>query len=142
MQKIHFIFYLFLLIFSTITWSEESLLGKWMILNDHTGKPTTIVELFADGDELKGRILKTLNTEAQNQLCSHCLGEFKNKPINGMVFLWGLKPLRHDKWGHGSILDTHTGKVYHAQLKHMQDKLYVRYYVGVAVLGKTQIWKR
>jgi uncharacterized protein (DUF2147 family) len=60
----------------------------------------------------------------------------------GLRFLWGLTETKHDIWTGGHILEAKTGKIYQVQLKVDQDKLYVRGYVGTALLGRTQVWVR
>jgi uncharacterized protein (DUF2147 family) len=140
MKKIQFILLILLVLCLNISFANEALLGNWTVLDNKTGQPSAVVELISDGDTIKGQIIKLFSSPEEK--CINCPGEFKDQPLNNMIFLWGLKPLRHDKWGGGTILDPHTGKIYSAQLKLIKNKLYVRSYVGMTLLGKTQIWKR
>ena len=141
MKKIFFL--LIALSFGTIAFCKGTILGKWEALNEKTGKPYAVVELTASDDGIvSGKIINLIPEDIQKAKCIHCPGDFKDQPLEGMKFVWGLKPLRHDKWGNGTIIDPYTGKIYHAQLKRIKNKLYVRSYVGMPILGRTQIWKR
>ena len=57
-----------------------------------------------------------------------------------MVIIWGLKKNGEHNWEGGKILDPQTGTIYRAKLLFQGDKLYVRGYVGVSLLGRTQTW--
>jgi uncharacterized protein (DUF2147 family) len=49
-----------------------------------------------------------------------------------------------DGWAGGTILDPESGKVYRCSLS-LRDggkKLAVRGYLGIALLGRTQVWER
>ena len=72
-----------------------------------------------------------------------CDGDRKGKPVNGMTILWGLKK-DGDSWANGKILDPHNGKVYSAKMKLVEGgrKLEVRGFLGVSLLGRTQVWER
>jgi len=72
-------------------------------------------------------------------VCGKCDGANKDKPVVGMNILWGLKK-DGDAWEGGKILDPKTGKVYSAKLKLAGDKLEVRGFLGMALLGRTQTW--
>ncbi len=64
-------------------------------------------------------------------------------PVLGLIILSGLKK-DGAEYTAGKILDPDNGKVYSAKIQ-MTDagkKLNVRGYVGVSMLGRSQIWDR
>jgi uncharacterized protein (DUF2147 family) len=75
-------------------------------------------------------------------MCHNCTGTFKDKKVVGLNILWGLKDQGNGEWDGGSILDPKTGKIYKAKMTLKGDKLYVRGYIGVSLLGRTQTWVR
>ncbi|KTD20734.1 DUF2147 domain-containing protein [Legionella londiniensis] len=114
--------------------------GTWTTMDDKTGKKRAVVELSLKNGELSGKIVKVFREKGDKGICAKCPGEFKNKPIEGLTFLWGLKDQGRGVWSSGQILDPKSGKIYRAKLSMHGDKLYVRGYVGLAMLGRTQVW--
>ena len=64
-------------------------------------------------------------------------------PVIGLVILSGLKKDGAEYSG-GQILDPDNGKVYSSkiQLTDGGEKLNMRGYIGVSMLGRSQIWER
>jgi len=61
----------------------------------------------------------------------------------GKTIIWGLEPKGPTEWSGGSILDPNDGKVYRLSATYEPDgALHARIFVGVSVLGKTEILKR
>jgi uncharacterized protein (DUF2147 family) len=60
-----------------------------------------------------------------------------------MTFLWGLRA-SGGEWTGGAVLDPKNGKIYNAKLKLIDGgrKLEVRGYIGMPLLGRTEIWLR
>lgn len=114
--------------------------GTWTTIDDKTGKKRAVVQLSMHGDTLSGRIIKVYKQEGDTGICSKCPGQFKDKPIKGIQFVWGLKRASENEWAGGQILDPKTGKIYNAKMTMEGDKLYVRGYVGFSLLGRTQVW--
>jgi uncharacterized protein (DUF2147 family) len=66
----------------------------------------------------------------------------KDKPITGMIIVSGLTK-DGDEWSGGTIMDPNKGKTYDCYITmESKDKLKVRGYMGVALLGRTQYWYR
>jgi uncharacterized protein (DUF2147 family) len=120
-------------------------IGSWKTIDDHDGSVRAVVEVYAVGDELQGKIVQTFPRPGQEPktVCDKCSGERKNQPIIGMVFLWDLKR-DGDVWRHGEILDPDNGTVYDAKIKLVDggQKLEVRGFLGLSLLGRTQTWLR
>ncbi|GGX54017.1 DUF2147 domain-containing protein [Saccharospirillum salsuginis] len=117
--------------------------GRWRTIDDDTGEAKSIVRVWNDGGELKGQIIELLNPSEPNPKCTECKGMRKDKPIEGMTFLWGLEQ-DGDEWKDGKILDPANGKEYSAKVKVIDNgaKLEVRGYLGFALIGRTQVWER
>jgi len=116
--------------------------GKWATIDDKTGKSRALIEIVAEGDTLSGRILKVHPQKGDTGICSKCPGALKDQPITGLRFLWNVRQINKNVWSDGSILDPKTGQVYRARLTLEDNKLFVRGYIGVALLGRTQVWTR
>ncbi|MBV1777423.1 DUF2147 domain-containing protein [Burkholderiaceae bacterium DAT-1] len=120
-------------------------IGTWKTIDDSTGKPRAIVELWQDKGELRGKIVKRFPQPGDNAsgLCENCTGDLKDKPIDGMTFVWGLKQ-EGSEWAGGKILDPANGKVYSAKMELTENgsRLKVRGFLGFALLGRTQVWHR
>ena len=116
--------------------------GNWTTMDDKTGKKRAVVHLVVSGDSLSGTIVKVYHEPGDTGLCSNCPGTFKDKKVQGLQFVWGLKDKGNGEWEGGQILDPKTGKIYRAKMTMKGNKLYVRGYVGFSMLGRTQVWVR
>lgn len=116
--------------------------GTWTTIDDKTGAKRAVVSISVSGGTLSGTIVKVFPQAGDTGICSKCSGAFKDKKIQGLTFVWGLKDQGNGVWGGGSILDPKTGKVYKAKITLEGNKLLVRGYVGVSLLGRTQTWVR
>lgn len=116
--------------------------GKWTTIDDKTGAKRAVVQLSVSGGTLNGSIVKVFPQPGDTGMCSKCPGAFKGKKVVGLNFIWGLKDKGNGVWDGGSILDPKTGKIYKAKVTLEGNKLYVRGYVGVSALGRTQTWVR
>ena len=114
--------------------------GTWVTIDDKTGKKRAVVRVSGSNGTLRGTILKVYKQSGDTGKCSKCPGNFKNKPIKGLMFLWGLKRNTDNTWTGGKILDPKSGKIYNAKITAKGNKLYVRGYIGLSMLGRTQVW--
>jgi uncharacterized protein (DUF2147 family) len=120
-------------------------IGRWRSIDDATGKPKAVIEIADAGNgSLSAKIVQILDTkDGPNPLCDDCTGARHGKPILGMTIAWGLK--RQGKsWAGGRILDPENGKEYSVKMTPIAGgkKLEVRGFLGVALLGRTQVWLR
>ena len=124
---------------------QASPAGRWRSIDDATGKPKAVIEIHDAGNgTLSARIVQVLDTkDGPNPLCTACEGTRRNQPIVGMHIAWGLKP-QGRSWGGGRILDPENGKEYSVKMTTVAGgrKLEVRGFIGMALLGRTQVWVR
>lgn len=68
----------------------------------------------------------------------------RGRPLLGMIFLSGFRYEGNGSYQDGRIYNPRDGKVYKANMKleDSNNRLRVRGYVGVPMLGQTQVWTR
>ena len=119
--------------------------GVWRTIDDKTGKEKTLVRITEINGEFRGTIEKLFRepNEDQTPNCDKCTGDKKNKPVIGMAIMTGLKH-DGDMYTGGEILDPANGKTYKCKvwLEDKGKKLNVRGFIGMALLGRTQVWVR
>ncbi|RDZ28852.1 DUF2147 domain-containing protein [Lysobacter silvisoli] len=136
---------LLLLALPLSAFAQNTPVGTWTTIDDKTQKPKSIVEIYEAKDgSLAGRVTKVLQSDrGPNPVCDKCSGDRKNKPVEGMVILWGVRK-NGGSWEDGKILDPATGKMYSVKVTPVDGgkKLDVRGFMGFSLLGRTQTWVR
>jgi len=124
---------------------EQTVAGFWKQVDDegHVGAWFYFTE--ANG-LYRGRLVKMFKRPGEQRIvttCTKCEGMQKDAPMLGLAI---IKDMHRDgrKYDDGTIMDPRDGKVYHAQMELSPDgqKLSVRGYIGLPLLGQTQIWSR
>lgn len=131
------------LFISCVFYSQnKSVLGKWKTIDDETGEVKSIVEIYEKSGKIYGKVIEILDVTHKNSLCKNCSGEDANKPILGLTVIKGLT--RDGKeYNSGKILDPKSGKLYQCFITlEGNEKLKVRGYIGISLLGRTQYWQR
>jgi uncharacterized protein (DUF2147 family) len=130
---------------STLAAANENPVGLWRTIDDKSGKEKSLVRVVESNGQLQITVEKLFREpgEEPNPLCDKCPGEKKNKPVISMQIGSGLKK-DGDIWSGGEILDPQNGKTYKCKvwLEDKGKKLHVRGFIGVSVLGRTQVWVR
>jgi uncharacterized protein (DUF2147 family) len=119
--------------------------GPWTTIDDATHEARAVVEIDESNGALSGRIVRLFRKPDEDPapLCGKCSGERRDQPVVGMTILWGLRR-DGDEWSGGEILDPETGDIYRARLRAVDGgaRLEVRGFIGVPLLGRTQVWQR
>lgn len=143
---IRLLFFIIALLFTSVVEAADPMspVGRWVTISDKTHDRAGTVDIYEQNGQLYGKITKIFPGADRNpsDLCTKCDGKRKNKPVLGMVFLWGFKPQGNGVWGGGEILDPKEGKIYKGKIKISDGgrKLDVRGYWGV--FWRTQTWLR
>lgn len=138
--------YIFTLLFLTFagisTAAAQGVTGRWKTIDDETGQAKSIVEIYEKDGKVYGKVVEILNPAKKNAKCTKCKGADKDKPIEGLVIIKGLTK-DGDEYTDGDILDPNKGKTYSCTIKlDGKDKLNVRGYMGISMLGRSQTWHR
>jgi len=115
--------------------------GLWQTIDDKTGQPKSVVELFERDNALFGRVVKIFPRagKSDNPVCKKCPGDLKNQPVLGMEVVQGLQK-EGAVWSNGKILDPENGKRYTCKLWQEHGRLQVRGYL--MMFYRTQEWLR
>jgi len=125
---------------STLT-NAQKIEGQWMTFDDKTYEKKGLVEIYKHKKKYYGRIIGSF-TNTPDKKCTKCKGDKKDKPMIGMVIIEDLKK-DGDEYTDGTILDPNNGKVYDCTIKLVgKNKLKVKGYIGISILGRAQYWKR
>jgi uncharacterized protein (DUF2147 family) len=117
--------------------------GVWKTIDDRTHQPRGTIRVYEENGRWFGRIETSFNPADRDERCDKCSGERKDQAVIGMVVMRGLA--KHgSEYSGGDILDPDTGFVYQCRFTMSADgkKLMVRGFVGISILGRTQIWIR
>jgi len=123
--------------------------GVWRTVDDKTGYVRAYIQIEKQKDDTYlGKIIKDLPAPGETALiqCQKCPPPFTNKPIIGLTILQKLRadPDKKDSYINGEVLDPRTGKTYHgiARLNTSGNRLTLRGYIGISVIGRSQTWIR
>jgi uncharacterized protein (DUF2147 family) len=126
--------------------AQATPVGTWKTIDDKTKAERALVRITESGGVLTGRIEKLLagSTMTPDSKCDKCEDDRKDKPIVGLEIVRGVKKGEGDVWEGGTILDAGEGKVYKVRMTPIEGgkKMEVRGYVGMPMLGRTQVWIR
>jgi uncharacterized protein (DUF2147 family) len=123
---------------------EPSVVGLWEQSDDH-GRVQAWFNFFEKNGVYVGAIAKAFPAPGKKseEVCTKCPGDQKDAPFVGLVIVNGMqrKGLTYEN---GTILDPRDGSVYRAAMELSADgqKLTVRGYLGIKLLGKSQVWRR
>lgn len=132
------------LLFSATAFAQSPV-GQWRTIDDETGEPKSVVEIYEEDGKLHGKIVRLL-PEGTPSVCDECEGEYAGKELVGAVILRDLER-DGDAWGGGKITDPKNGKTYDVRMS-LQDAntLDVRGFIKVplmgSAIGRTQTWYR
>lgn len=122
--------------------NAQTVFGKWKTIDDKTGKPKSVVEIFESNGKVYGKIIEIMDPAKKDKKCEKCEGADKNKPVHGMIIIKGLTK-DGEEYNDGKILDPESGNLYKCIIKlEGKDKLIVRGYMGFSLIGRSQTWIR
>lgn len=116
---------------------QTDVLGNWL-----TEPKSGIIQISRRGDGLyEGKIV---GGNQPGRMDDKNPDPAKRQQIlRGQIILHDLKYDGAGKWSGGSIYDPDSGKTYKCKMELLGDgRLKVRGYIGVSLLGKSQLWTR
>lgn len=119
--------------------SAQDIAGRWVTIDDNTGKRRSVVEIAVKDGKATGRIVEIFDKTKEDKTCEKCTDDRKGRKVLGMEIIRNMVK-DGDEWEDGTIMDPDNGKVYDCKLWVEDGKLQVRGYV--AFFFRTQTWVR
>jgi len=125
--------------------AQPTAAGLWEKLGP-SGMPEAWFRIIDCGGMYVGRIVKMFPKRGENPAdwrCTQCKGDQKNAPVLGLTLIKGMR--RNGlTYQDGTILDPRDGSVYNALMALSPDnrQLTVRGYLGIPLLGQSEVWHR
>ncbi|MEM9142703.1 MAG: DUF2147 domain-containing protein [Bacteroidota bacterium] len=122
---------------------SQSVFGHWRTVDDETGEPKAIVDVYKQDGLMYGKIIKILSGEGQGSLCTKCKGDRKDKPLVGMTIIEALEKNADGEWKGDTLFDPEQGKAFKCKIWLNPDnpnELKVRGYLSFVY--RTQTWIR
>lgn len=130
-----------LLSFASAQQGTEAPLGIWTNESQEAR-----FEIYKCGDKLCGKIvwLREPNRDGKPKTdTKNPDPKLRDRPLVGLVFMKGFEYDEKGKWDDGTIYDPQNGKTYSCFMQVLgKDKLEVKGYIGISVIGRSQIWTR
>ncbi|MGA7486142.1 MAG: DUF2147 domain-containing protein [Xanthobacteraceae bacterium] len=125
--------------------AEITAVGLWEQVDENSGKAESWFKISERNGVYEGNLVKIFAKpgEDENLVCSKCEGVEKGAPVLGLTLIKGMQ--RNGlAYENGTIMDPRDGSVYRALMKLSPDgrKLEVRGYLGISLLGRSQVWNR
>jgi uncharacterized protein (DUF2147 family) len=125
--------------------AEPTAAGLWEQVDDNSGKPERWFKITERNGDYVGKLVKIFVKpgEDENWVCDRCEGAEKGAPVLGLALIKGMRR-NGDSYENGTIMDPRDGSVYRALMRLSPDgnKLEVRGYLGISLLGRSQTWNR
>ncbi len=114
----------------------DRLMGIW--LTESKDK----VEIYKKGEQYFGKGVVT--PENKDRLDDKNPDEsLRTRRLADVLILKDFRYLGENRWGKGTIYDPNNGKTYRCTITmKSEDEVRVRGYIGISLLGRTEVWPR
>ncbi|WP_412067169.1 DUF2147 domain-containing protein [Rubrivirga sp. IMCC43871] len=119
----------------------QSVTGCWATVDDEDGTVKSYVKISAEGSTLVGDIVRLTNNGGR---CEDCADRYNGRVLRNERIMSGFTR-DGNSYEDGRIIDPKSGRTYNAVMNLVEgnaDRLYLRGYLGVRALGRTQYWRR
>ncbi|MFK7812322.1 MAG: DUF2147 domain-containing protein [Maribacter sp.] len=145
MKKFPHIIVLIFFLLSAGFMNAQTVFGKWKTIDDRTGKPKGLIEIYKKDGQMYGKILRVLEDGRENEevLCVKCDGDMKDKPVVGMNIIKKGEKNEDGEWKGKYLFDPEQAMTFRFKIwlnPENSDELKVRGYL--AFIYRTQTWVR
>ncbi|MEY5069580.1 MAG: hypothetical protein RLZ47_1442 [Bacteroidota bacterium] len=129
--------------FSVSNNDPDAIVGVWK-----TGDGNAMVRIYKNGEKYQGKIVwlkEPIDPETGKPKLdkNHSDEASRKRPILGLINIWGFTQTEKNVWEEGNIYDPKNGSTYSCTIKMTNPKtLEVRGYIGVSLIGRTDVWTK
>lgn len=119
----------------------QSVNGCWATVDDEDGSVKSYVKIYDEDGTKVGDIVRLT---ANGGRCEDCADRYDGRVLRNERIMSGFRA-DGDRYEDGSIVDPKSGRTYNAVMNLMEDnsdRLYLRGYLGIRALGRSQTWRR
>ncbi|WP_207425581.1 DUF2147 domain-containing protein [Pedobacter sp. SYSU D00535] len=122
--------------------SADAVLGKWQ-----SGHGSGRIQIYKKGDKYFGKLIWLKEPRDENGRPKVDINnpneKLRGQPIVGLEVLRNFQYRGNGVWSGGSVYDPKSGNTYNCQMAlDGPDKLDIRAFFGITLLGKTETWTR
>jgi len=122
---------------------SQSVFGKWQTIDDRTGLPKGVINIYKENGLMYGRLVEVLEPGKENMVCHKCEGDLKDKPVLGMTIIDAAEESEDGEWKGKTLFDPEQAMTFRCKIWLNPDnanELKVRGYL--AFIYRTQTWVR
>ena len=132
---------IFVLHFAASAQNSDAILGKWLNASGNDQ-----IQIYKKGAKFFGKLawLKVPDDEQGKPKADKKNPDqnLKSRPLLNLELLKDFTFDSKDTYQDGTIYDPKSGKTYSCKMVIENDKLKIRGYVGISLLGRTEVWTR
>jgi uncharacterized protein (DUF2147 family) len=114
----------------------DAIVGEWL-----TAAKDGKVQIYKSGNKFFGKI--SWGNRPNGKDTNNPDPKLRDQNLIGLVILKDFAFNGKDKWEDGTIYDPNNGKTYSCVIRLKDEKtLEVRGYIGISLLGRTEVWTR
>jgi uncharacterized protein (DUF2147 family) len=114
----------------------DAIVGEWL-----TAAKDGKVQIYKSGNKFFGKI--SWGNRPNGKDTNNPDPKLRDQNLIGLVILKDFSFNGKDKWEDGTIYDPNNGKTYSCVIRLKDEKtLEVRGYIGISLLGRTEVWTR
>lgn len=135
--------FIVIMLFAVHLVHAQSVFGKWKTIDDRTGKPKAIIDIYEEDGLMYGKVVEIVEEGKENFLCKKCDGELKDKPVLGMTIIDAAEHRGDGIYKGDTLFDPQQAMTFRCKIWVNPDninELKVRGYL--AFIYRTQTWLR
>lgn len=131
-----------LFLFAAPAFAQSTPVGCWQTIDDEDGQVKSYVRIYPQGNTLVGDIVRLTQNGGR---CVDCAERYDGRVLRNERILSGF--VRDgNRYEDGQIINPKDGKTFKAVMNLVENsngnRLYLRGYVGIKALGRSQTWQR